>query len=54
MLVTARKFVELKAAPADAEIEPPSPVETLPRLLSAPELVGPRAWSTAREDRQHQ
>src|SRR6185436_15538554 len=31
VLVTARKFVELKAAPADDEIEAPYPVETIPR-----------------------
>ena len=32
MLVTARKFVELKAATADdGEIEAPRPVEALPR-----------------------
>ena len=36
------------------EIAAPQPVEALPRPLSAPELVGPRAWSTARDDRQHQ
>ncbi len=40
VLVTARKFVELEAAPADAEIEAPSPIETLPRPLVAPELAG--------------
>ena len=41
MLVTARKFVELKAAPEDGEIEAPAPVDTLPRALQAPELVPP-------------
>jgi DNA recombination protein RmuC len=54
VLVTTRKFVELGAAPADAELEAPSTVETLARPLSAPELVGRLAWSAAREDRQHQ
>jgi DNA recombination protein RmuC len=52
VLVTARKFVELEAAPADAEIKAPSPVETLPRPLSAPELVAREAgagWSAWRE-----
>jgi DNA recombination protein RmuC len=55
VLVTTRKFVELgAAAPADAELEAPSTVETLARPLSAPELVGRLAWSAAREDRQTQ
>lgn len=41
MLVTARKFVELKAAaPNDGELAAPQPVEALPRPLLAPELVG--------------
>jgi DNA recombination protein RmuC len=41
VLVTARKFVELKAAtPEDGELAPPQPVEALPRPLVAPELVG--------------
>jgi hypothetical protein len=31
VLVTARKFVDLKAAPEDGEIEAPTPVDTLPR-----------------------
>jgi DNA recombination protein RmuC len=39
VLVTARKLVELKAAPEDGEIEAPAPVDTLPRALQAPELV---------------
>ncbi len=40
VLVTARKFVDLKAATADdGEIDAPQPVETLPRPLQAPELV---------------
>ena len=29
--MTARKFVDLKAAPEDGEIEAPTPVDTLPR-----------------------
>jgi DNA recombination protein RmuC len=41
VLVTARKFVELEAATADdGELGPPQPVESLPRALVAPELVG--------------
>jgi DNA recombination protein RmuC len=39
VLVTARKFVDLKAAPEDGEIEAPSPVDTSPRALQAPELA---------------
>jgi DNA recombination protein RmuC len=40
VLVTARKFVELKAATADdGEIGASQPVETLPRALMAPELA---------------
>jgi DNA recombination protein RmuC len=40
VLVTARKFVELKAATADdGELEAPKPVEALPRPLIAPELT---------------
>jgi DNA recombination protein RmuC len=39
VLVTARKLVDLKAAPADGDIEPSRPVESMPRVLQAPELV---------------
>jgi DNA recombination protein RmuC len=39
VLVTARKFEQLKAAPEDGEIESPQPVDTQPRPLTAPELV---------------
>jgi DNA recombination protein RmuC len=39
VLVTARKFVELKAAPSDGELEAPAAVDTQPRQLQAPELV---------------
>jgi DNA recombination protein RmuC len=39
VLVTARKFVELQAASANAEIEAPKPVDSLPRPSQAPELV---------------
>ena len=39
VLVTARKFQELKAAPEGAEIEAPAPVDTVPRPITAPELV---------------
>ena len=40
VLVSARKFAELKAAPDDQEIEVAQPVEALPRALQAPEMVG--------------
>jgi DNA recombination protein RmuC len=41
VLVTARKFLDLKAATADdGELAPPQPVEALPRPLLAPELAG--------------
>ena len=50
MLVTARKFVDLKAATADdGELAPPQPVEALPRPLLAPELTVVREPSTALE-----
>lgn len=39
VLVTARKFQELKAAPEGVEIEAPCVVDTVPRELQAPELV---------------
>jgi DNA recombination protein RmuC len=41
VLVTARKFADLKAATveADGEIEMPARVDTVPRPLAAPELV---------------
>ena len=39
VLVTARKFEALKAAPQGAEIESPEPVVTQPRPVQAPELV---------------
>jgi len=39
VLVTARKFVELKAASDDTQIMTPEPVDTQPRALQAPELV---------------
>ena len=39
VLVTARKFQELKAAPEGEEIEAPAPVDTLPRAVQAPELA---------------
>jgi DNA recombination protein RmuC len=40
VLVTARKFIDLKAAPEDGEIAVPTPVDTSPRALQAPELAG--------------
>ena len=43
MLVTARKFRELKAAPEDKEIADLGPVEALPRESQAPELQVPDA-----------
>ena len=41
LLVTARKFRDLKAAPEDKEIESLEPIETLPRALQAPEMALP-------------
>ena len=50
VLVTARKFVDLKAATADdGELAAPQPVEALPRPLLAPELVPLRDVSGAHE-----
>jgi DNA recombination protein RmuC len=44
VLVTARKFADLEAAlPEDGELARPEPVESLPRPLLAPELVGREA-----------
>jgi DNA recombination protein RmuC len=40
VLVTARRFKDLKAAPEGKEIAEPSPVEQAPRKLQAPELQG--------------
>jgi DNA recombination protein RmuC len=52
VLVTARKFVDLKAATADdGEITPSQPVEALPRPLVAPELVGREAAVAAARER---
>ncbi|MDY0065115.1 MAG: DNA recombination protein RmuC [Steroidobacteraceae bacterium] len=39
VLVSARRFAELKAAPSDGEIEAVQQIESLPRALQAPELV---------------
>lgn len=39
VLVTARKFKELDAAPAAKEIESPAPVDVLTREVQAPELL---------------
>lgn len=41
VLVSARKFAELKAAPADVQIETAEPVEHLPRQPQAGELLPP-------------
>ena len=50
VLVTARKFVDLKAATADdGELAAPQPVEALPRPLLAPELVPLRDVSGTHE-----
>jgi DNA recombination protein RmuC len=45
VLVTARKFVDLKAAPDDLELPPPQPVETAVRALQAPELTARDAFA---------
>src|SRR6185503_12248643 len=42
VLVTARRFEDLKVAPEGMEIAAPEPVETLPRPLLAPELTAIR------------
>jgi len=49
VLVTARKFEELKAAPEGGEIQAPQPVDVLLRAVQAPELVGPRAVEAVSE-----
>ena len=52
VLVTARRFVDLKAAsPDDGELAPPQPVEMLPRALAAPELAGREAAVAAARER---
>ena len=43
VLVTARKFQELKAAPDDVEVAAPEPVEAAPRRWQAAELVAVEA-----------
>jgi DNA recombination protein RmuC len=40
VLVTAREFAALRAAPAGATLAAPAPVEQVPRELRAPELFG--------------
>ncbi|MEK7736409.1 MAG: DNA recombination protein RmuC, partial [Pseudomonadota bacterium] len=40
VLVSARKFRELKATPEDKELRELAPVESLPRELQAPEMQG--------------
>jgi len=47
VLVTARRFRDLRAAPADAELSEAVPVERSPRILSAPELLGGEAGASA-------
>jgi DNA recombination protein RmuC len=50
VLVTARKFVELKAATADdGDLAAPRPIEALPRPLLAPELTVVRETGGAPE-----
>jgi len=52
VLVSARKFVDLKAAtPDDGELEAPKPVEALPRPLVGPELVEREAAVTQARER---
>jgi DNA recombination protein RmuC len=50
VLVTARRFLDLKAATADdGELAAPKPIEALPRPLLAPELVTMREVGGAQE-----
>lgn len=50
VLVTARKFVDLKAATEDdGELAPPVPIETMPRALVAPELVARKPLNSGLE-----
>ena len=52
VLVSARKFVDLKAATLDdGELEAPKPIETLPRPLVAPELTSREAAVAAARER---
>ena len=51
VLVTARKFEALQAAPEDGVIEAPEPVDEQPRPLTAPELLPPPASLDAANDR---
>jgi DNA recombination protein RmuC len=41
VLVTARRFRDLEAAPADAELTAPDQIDHAPRSLQAPELASP-------------
>lgn len=45
VLVSARKFRDLKAAGEDKEIADLAPVETLPRAMQSPELIAPGSSS---------
>lgn len=47
VLVSARRFSELQAAPADVQIPPVEPVERIPRQLQAVELVAAPATEAA-------
>ena len=52
VLVSARKFVDLKAATLDdGELEAPKPIEALPRPLVAPELTSREAAVAAARER---
>lgn len=41
VLVSARRFLDLKAAPVDVEVVPVEPLERVPRRLQAAELLAP-------------
>jgi hypothetical protein len=43
VLVSARKFRELKVAGDDKDIRDLNPVEALPRAVQAPELLAPES-----------
>jgi hypothetical protein len=54
VLVSARRFETLRAAPDGAQLLDPQPVEALPRSLTAPELAaapesrdGDGQWNSA-------
>jgi DNA recombination protein RmuC len=47
VMVSARRFRDLKAAPIDRELEELSPIEESPRMLQAPELTTPAGASAS-------